>query len=92
MIHVGDATIHNNYVAPQNGRGIGKSLGAAMLGAALMATGGGSAIGLMNLLKPAAQPTSLAAPLEVEIPWQFKDGAMQFGVPRAPASDVTITK
>jgi hypothetical protein len=90
MIHVGDATIHNNHQAPQGMGGIGKLLAGAAIGVGLLATGGAGALGLAALLKPAAAIVVPAAPLDVEIPWEWKDGKMNFGKPRQTVLDVTI--
>ena len=90
MIHVGDANIHNNYQAPQGASPLAKLLGAAAIGAGLLATGGAGALGIAALLKPAAAIVAPATPLDVEIPWQWQDGKMKFGKPRQAAADVTI--
>ncbi len=79
-IHIGDV-----HVAPQTAAkvsSLGKLLATAALGAGLMATGGAGALALAALLKPAAAIVAPAVPLDVEIPWQWQDGKMQFGKPR----------
>ncbi len=79
-IHIGDV-----HVAPQTATkvsSLGKLLAMAALGAGLMATGGAGALGLSALLKPASAIAAPPVPLDVEIPWQWQDGKMQFGKPR----------
>ncbi len=79
-IHIGDV-----HVAPQTATkvsSLGKLLATAALGAGLMATGGAGALGMAALLKPATAIVVPSVPLDVEIPWQWQDGKMQFGKPR----------
>jgi len=58
---------------------LGRLLAIAAMSAGLLTTGGAGALGLTALLKPAvASP----APIDIEIPWRWHDGKMQFGKPR----------
>jgi hypothetical protein len=90
MIHVGDATTHNHYQSSHTNGWLSKMLIGAALGAGLLATGGAGAFGLASLLKPGVTPLAPAVPMDMEIPWQLKDGKLQLGQPRQSIPDITI--
>lgn len=92
-IHIGDVNIQRPPAEFQFGglTPLFKALLAAGLGAGLLATGGVSVLSLASLLRPAANAAAPIAPIDIDIPWQWKDGKMQLGAPQHPDSDVTIS-
>ena len=85
-IHIGDVHLAPQTAPTTQGIGtLGKMLAGVAVGAGLLATGGAGALGLAALLKPAAAIVAPAVPLDVEIPWQWQDGKMQFGKPQPVA-------
>lgn len=86
-IHIGDVNVQPPPAPARNGS-IMKMVIEAGLGAALLATGAGGAFGLAALLRPVA--LAPAVPIDIEIPWEWKDGKMQFGSPQSTEPDLTI--
>ena len=80
-IHIGDVHVAPQTASAKAGLGmLGKLLIGSAISAGLLATGGAGALGLAALLKPAA--AVVAPAVEVDIPWQWQDGRIQFGKPR----------
>lgn len=79
-IHIGDVNVLPQATAAKPALGsLGKLLAIAAMGAGLLTTGGAGALGLAAALKPAI---AAPAPIDIEIPWRWHDGKMQFGMPR----------